>query len=155
VLGGTSAAAQEDAAAPAAGPSTPTSPMPRHRHVQRPAVPRAATAPLADRVKLMAAELDLSQDQQRQLVHILLDQKAQVAALWADSSTLAGERIARTQAISVQTGNRIRDLLTDAQRDKYQKQHFHDETAVGAPGGNVEGWMEAMRGGQAPVPAAP
>ncbi len=131
-------ATAQDAAAPA--PTQPAAPVARHvvRH-------RSAALALDDRVQLMAKELDLDATQQAELKGILLNQRAQVLEVWNNSSVPAALRISATQAISEQTGDRIRAMLTDAQREKYIKSRPHD-TPVGAPGSDLQKWMTATQG---------
>ena len=93
----------------------------------------------------MAKELGLDAIQQAQLRGILLNQRAEVLGVWNNSSAPAAQRIAATQAISEQTADRIRAMLTDAQREKYIKSRPHD-TPVGAPGGDLQKWMTAAQG---------
>lgn len=100
---------------------------------------------LEDRVQLMAKELDLDAAQQLQLKGILLNQRAEVLDVWNNSSVPAALRVSATQAISEKTADRIRAMLTDAQRAKYIKSRPHD-TPAGAPGNDLQKWMTATQG---------
>jgi len=102
-------------------------------------------ASLDDRVQLMAKELDLDANQQARLKSILLAQRAEVTKAWNDPSVPAAVRIATTQAVSEKTAERIRAVLNDEQRGKYAKAHQRD-ARVGAPGGDVQKWMQADPG---------
>jgi hypothetical protein len=115
-----------------------SAPKPYHGMRSRGPLPRATA--LADRVRLMATELDLDSSQQQQLTAILIAQQGEVAKAWSDPSVPAALRINATQRISERTGDRIRAMLTDAQREKYIKVHPHD-TPVGAPGVDLDKWM--------------
>jgi len=105
----------------------------------------AGSAPLDNRVQLMAKELDLDANQQDRLKSILLAHRAEVAKAWNDPSVPAAVRIATTQAVSEKTAERIRAVLNDEQRAKYAKAHQRD-ARVGAPGGDVQKWMHADPG---------
>ena len=105
----------------------------------------AGSAPLDNRVQLMAKELDLDANQQARLKSILLAHRAEVAKAWNDPSVPAAVRIATTQAVSEKTAERIRAVLNDEQRAKYAKAHQRD-AGVGAPGGDVQKWMQGNPG---------
>jgi Spy/CpxP family protein refolding chaperone len=105
----------------------------------------AGSAPLDNRVQLMAKELDLDANQQARLKSILLAHRAEVTKAWNDPSVPAAVRIATTQAVSEKTAERIRAVLNDEQRAKYAKAHQRD-ARVGAPGGDVQKWMHADPG---------
>ena len=95
---------------------------------------------LDDRMALMTKELDLDARQQDSVRTILLLQRSEVIKAWSDPSVPAAIRVSALQGISERTAERIRSVLTDAQREKYLKWRPH-ETPVGAPGGDVEKWM--------------
>jgi len=134
-------AAPAQAADPGSSPTTA-----KHYRGSRTADSRSTA--LASRVRLMARELDLDSSQQQQLTAILIAQQGEVAKAWSDPSVPAALRINATQRISERTGDRIRAMLTDAQREKYIKVHSHD-TPVGAPGADLDKWMSPA------APAAP
>jgi hypothetical protein len=100
---------------------------------------------LEDRVQLMTRELGLDALQQAALKNILLEQRAEVMSVWDNTSAPAAVRISATQAISEKTADRIRAMLTDAQREKYSKSRPH-EAPVGAPGSDLQKWMTATQG---------
>jgi Spy/CpxP family protein refolding chaperone len=102
-------------------------------------------ASLDERVQLMAKELDLDASQQAKLKSILLVQRAEVSKAWNDPSVPAAVRVATTQAVSERTAERIRAVLNDEQREKYAKAHQRD-AGVGAPGGDVQKWLQANTG---------
>jgi hypothetical protein len=124
-------AADEDQSPAAAGPAAVRS----HSHHTR-------AASIDDRVQLMAKELGLDANQQARLKSILLAQRAEMAKAWNDPSVPAAVRVATTQAVSEKTAERIRAVLNDEQREKYAKAHQRD-APVGAPGGDVQKWMQA------------
>ncbi len=100
---------------------------------------------LDQRVQLMAKELGLDAGQQLELKGILLNQRAEVLAVWNNESVPAAVRVGATQAITEKTADRIRTILTDAQREKFSKSRPHD-TPVGAPGSDLQKWMTATQG---------
>ena len=89
----------------------------------------------------MTKELNLDPHQQASIRTILLLQRAEVIKVTGDTSVPAALRVSALQGISERTADRIRSVLTDAQREKYIKWRPH-ETPVGAPGGDVEKWMK-------------
>ncbi len=126
-------AAEDGGSAAAASATTGHAPLRSHAH-------RTSASTLDDRVRLMAKELDLDANQQAQVKGILSAQRAEVAGAWKDPSVPSAVRIAKTQAVSENTAQRIRAVLRDDQREKYLKAHQRD-TRVGAPGGDVQKWM--------------
>ena len=117
-----------------------TVPSVNHSHVHT-----SRAAPGVDsRVELLAKELKLDHQQQTALRAILVAHRAEVARVWDDATTPAGMRVGATQAISERTADRIRELLTDEQREKYAKTHQH-EAPVGSAGGDVQKWMKPDR----------
>jgi Spy/CpxP family protein refolding chaperone len=110
------------------------------RQLRHHAPPRA----LGDRVQLMAKELDLDPAQQAQLKTILQAQRAEVASVWSDASVPAAVRVGATRVIAERTADKIRAMLNDEQRRKYIKARPHD-APVGAPGGDVQKWMNSAQ----------
>lgn len=96
---------------------------------------------LDDRMALMTKELNLDARQQDSIRTLLLLQRSEMIKAWSDPSVPAAVRVSAVQGISERTADRIRSVLTDAQREKYIKWRPH-ETPVGAPGGDVEKWMK-------------
>jgi len=122
-----------DAIAEAAPQTAP--PHAARQHSQHPPV-----SSLDQRMQLLTKELDLDARQQDSVRTILLLQRAEVIKASGDPSVPAAIRVSALQGISERTAERIRSVLTDAQREKYLKARPH-ETPVGAPGGDVEKWM--------------
>lgn len=101
-------------------------PMPAATTTPAPAQVRPAARPvqkpgLEGRVQLLASELGLDERQQADVRRILQQQSIEVRRAWNDASLPPQLRIAATRAISDKTAERIRALLTDAQREKYTK----------------------------------
>lgn len=114
--------------------------VPPHRQAEHVDPNRA----LDERLALMTKELNLDARQQDSVRTILLLQRTEVIKAWSDPSVPAAIRVSALQGISERTADRIRSVLTDAQREKYIKWRPH-ETPVGAPGGDVEKWMNPVQ----------
>lgn len=106
-----------------------------------------------NRVRLLARELQLDARQQSEVTKILQQQRSDVAKVWSDPSVSAALRIAATQAIGDKTADKIRALLNDAQRSKYILPRQH-EAPVGAPGGDVQKWLQTAQELEQPNPAS-
>lgn len=88
----------------------------------RPAHPAHSTqrrATLDDRVKALAKALDLSDTQQVAVKRILEQRQAEILRLRQDGSISGEERIGRLRALQDQTVLRIRAVLNDDQKKKY------------------------------------
>ena len=109
----------------------------------QPAVASRQQSALEHRVTLLSAELGLDTQQQAQVRRILDDQRRQVMRVWNDSSVPAAYRVSATRAISDRTGDRIRALLSDEQRAKYNKPRKPPEVTAGSATPSVEDWMKA------------
>jgi Spy/CpxP family protein refolding chaperone len=96
------------------------------------------------RVRRLAKALDLNPAQQTQLRAVLLKQEAQVKEAWSDTSVPSSYRVLATRIISDQTADRIRALLNDEQRKKYNPPRLAP-TSHGPPGTDVERWLSAMQ----------
>ena len=88
-------------------------PAPQRRHQ----APRAPS--LDDRVKAFAASLDLSQTQQLAVKKILERSQLETLQIRQDTSIEGGERIGRLRALQDETVQRIRAVLTEDQKKKY------------------------------------
>jgi hypothetical protein len=98
---------------------------------------------LHDRVQLVAAELDLNADQQAAVRSILAAQREQLRRVWSDAAVPAAYRIAANKRIGEQTGDRIRAVLTEAQRRKYQAAKPAGDAAIAVSRRGVDHWMNA------------
>src|SRR2546423_15043819 len=85
----------------------------------RPAPTQHESAALEKRVTLLSAELSLDAQQQVQVRRILEDQREQVMKVWNDSSLAAANRVSATRIISDRTADRLRAILPEGQRGKY------------------------------------
>lgn len=139
--------AQEDAAAASAEEAeeaAAAAPATTHR------MPRL---PMDNRVRLLAKELKLDAHQQTEVTKVLQAQRAEVAKVWSDPLVSSALRIAATQAIGDKTAERIRALLNEEQRSQYIKPRQH-EAPVGAPGGDVQKWIQNAQDLEPPQLAA-
>lgn len=113
-----------DATGPADVPSAPAEHAPEHPrvmtrlpHSRRP--PQTTEAILAERVRLLTVELDLTTAQQAALHDLLARQGEAIRRVWLDRTLTEGERGPITGAIGERTADAIRNLLTPKQREKY------------------------------------
>ena len=102
-----------------------------------------ASAALGQRVTLLAAELSLDGQQQAQVRRILEDQREQVMRVWNDSSLAAANRVSATRIISDRTADRIRAILTEEQKAKYNQARKPRAAGENAASPSVEEWMKA------------
>jgi len=113
----------------------------------QPALSASGTsARLDDRIKLLAAELGLSDNQQQGVRRILENQRAQVMKIWNDTAVPAAYRVHATRAVSDQSVEQIRALLTEEQKLKYNEARKPRENQAGDTGPSVEDWMKATSG---------
>ena len=103
---------------------------------------------LEERVRALTQALDLDAVQQSELRKVLESQREQVARIWADSSVAPGYRIIATQAISDKTADRIRGLLNDEQRKRFNPPKPPHDAASGAARPNVEDWINPPKAQQ-------
>lgn len=80
---------------------------------------RVPGSQLEERIKVLAKALDLDAPQQSQLRKILLGQRDAVRKIWRDPSLSPVERAPATRAANERTGDQIREILTDEQKQKY------------------------------------
>lgn len=143
-LAGSQAAEQADISA--ARPDDP--PAREARPQARRAPPRAAPAgrprtggTLDERVAFYAKELNLDARQQSELRGLLSEQREQVQRLWSDTTMPAAQRIQATKAIEDATSDRIRALLNEEQRKKYNPPRPPHDKLIQAQATSVEDWM--------------
>jgi len=91
--------------------TAPTNPKPQ-RSTRRPAT-------VDDRVKVFAKALDLGEPQQAAVKKILEERQQETLRLRTDSSIPANQRIDRFRALQDQTVYKIRAVLNDEQKKKY------------------------------------
>ncbi len=74
----------------------------------------------ARRVEMLAKRLNLTSDQQAQILSILNDRMQKVTAIRSDASLSTQDRHARMQALTQDTDSRIQALLTPEQKQQYE-----------------------------------
>jgi hypothetical protein len=90
------------------------------QRAQQPPSPRGVRAGLEARVATLTRALGLDARQQATLRQALVDQRQQVQRIWSDRSVSARDRVAETRKVSAHTADRIRAMLTEEQRQKYE-----------------------------------
>lgn len=101
--------------------------------------------PLEARVRLLSRELDLNPEQQHAVRQILQGQREAVRHIWQDPSIAPAERAPAVRAVSNQTADRIRAVLNEEQRKKYNRA-LPNEALTTQSNADVEGWLKAVRG---------
>ena len=127
------------AAAPARAdePAAPTPP--------RPVAHTQVGGTLDHRVQVLAKALALDERQQAQLRTILEEQRVAVLKIWRDTKLLPAERAPATHAVADRTADRIRAILTEEQRAKYNPPKPPPPPAPESGAPNVETWMKTTR----------
>jgi hypothetical protein len=72
-------------------------------------------------IKMLTKRLNLSADQQNQLLPILSDRQQQIAAIQADNSLSSKDRHAKMRAVREDSETKIRALLNDTQKQTYDQ----------------------------------
>jgi hypothetical protein len=101
----------------------------------------ARKAGIEQRVRLLANALELDAKQQKALRKLLEQQRDDLQKVWNDAAMPAAYRVAATQAVSDQTSDAIRDLLTDEQRKKYKPPRQPHAPPEGLGQRTIEEWM--------------
>lgn len=89
-------------------------PAPAQAREHRPADPNR-------QVKMLSKRLNLTADQQSQILPIVTNRQQQIAALQADNSVSAQDRHAKMRAIRENSDAQIRGLLNDNQKQAYDQ----------------------------------
>jgi hypothetical protein len=100
---------------------------------------------LDSRVAIYARSLGLDANQQMQLRSLLMWQRDQVQRIWNDATLTAAMRIHATGAISDATADRIRAMLTEEQRKRYNPPRPPRDSVAHAEAPDVESWMKANK----------
>lgn len=128
-------------------PATPaqSAPPPAPPASATPAQPAQSTrhrATLDDRVKALAAALDLNQTQQVAVKKILEQRQLEMLRIRQDPSIQGSDRIGKLRALQDQTIQRIRAVLNDDQKKKYDPLAIRNREP--APDQkSVEDWLKA------------
>jgi Spy/CpxP family protein refolding chaperone len=94
-----------------------------------------------DRVRLMTKSLELNEHQQAAVKNILLQRQQQTIQLRQDPSLPGSERIERLRSLQVITVERIRAVLNDEQKKKYDP--LAAQRIKSTPKRSVEDWLQA------------
>jgi hypothetical protein len=140
------ASAQEPSQPAQSAPSQPTEPQtsqPAPAQTTRPVTrPVRHRVTLDDHVKALAKSLDLNEAQQAAVKNILEQRQREILRLRQDSSISGSDRIGRLRALQDQTVERIRSVLNDEQKKKYNPLAVRQVPA--APDQkSIEDWMKA------------
>ena len=140
--------ASQGAGATGAVDASAASNVPLHPRITRSGtarVPRAGgPGTLEERVRFFTSKLDLDVTQQAKLRKILTDQREAVRKIWSNPMLSPAERAPATLAANQRTGEEIRSILNDAQRQKYNPPA---PTTPAPPGDKrtVEDWLDLTR----------
>jgi hypothetical protein len=96
---------------------------------------------LEERVAVLSKALDLDARQRSELRKVLEDQREQVSRVWRDTSVPAAYRVSTTRAITDRTADRIRALLNEEQRKRYNPPKPPHGATPGSARPDVEAWM--------------
>ncbi|MEI6457973.1 MAG: hypothetical protein WCP04_03475 [Pseudomonadota bacterium] len=107
--------------------------------------PQTTDAMLAERVRLLAAELDLNPPQQQQVGDLLKQQAVAIRRVWSDRSLTDGERGPITSLITEKTADGIRAVLTPQQREKYNPPRPDTKRTPQEQQHDLSKWLDAMQ----------
>lgn len=129
-------------------PAPSESAQPQSSEAAAPRPARPATRPvhhrvtLDDHVKVLAKSLDLNESQQAAVKRILEQRQQTILRLRQDTSISGADRIGRLRALQDQTVEKIRSVLNDEQKKKYNP--LASRQAPPDPNQkSVEDWMKA------------
>jgi hypothetical protein len=110
---------------------------PAAHHAPRPVGGRS----LEERVAMLSKALELDARQQAELRKALEDQRQQVSRVWSDTSVPAATRVSITRTVSDRTADRIRAMLNDEQKKRYNPPKAAHEATPRSARPSVETWM--------------
>lgn len=102
---------------------------------------RSGETALEQRVALFTQALALDARQQVGLRRVLEEQRTELRRIWRDASIPAVRRVGMTRAVSERTEDRIRALLNDEQRKKYNAPEPRQAASAVSDAPSVEDWM--------------
>lgn len=103
--------------------------------------PRGRRSGLGGRVATLTRALGLDTEQQAAVRKVLQDQRQQVQQIWNGEAPSAADRIAATRKLSRSTADRIRAILNEEQRKKFDPPR-QDDPGKTIGGLHVEDWMK-------------
>ena len=101
---------------------------------------RSRALTIDDRVKMLTKTLELNAQQQAAVKNILVQRQQQTLQIRQDPSISGGERIDRFRNLQVVTVERIRAVLNDEQKQKYDP--LAAQKAKSTPERSVEDWLK-------------
>ena len=96
-------------------------------------------------MQLLSKELELTPVQQVTVRGILEEQHEAVRRVWSNSELPPQERTAATRAVAERTADRIRAVLTEQQRKKYNAPKPQSPEGVPEKRLDVQAWLDAAR----------
>ena len=96
---------------------------------------------LDDRFELLARYLDLSNEQRSALKDILLERQQEIVNMRHAPAPGAGLQMDRLRTLEDQTADKIRAILTEEQRKKYNPLGEHNSAST-SQNLNVDGWLK-------------
>jgi hypothetical protein len=100
----------------------PAAPLPQ----EAPAVaPTSHRADPSQQLRRLTKKLNLTSEQQNQLLPILTDRQQQMTALLNDGSLSAQDRHAKARALREDSDSKIKAVLNDNQKQQYQQMRQH------------------------------
>ena len=100
-----------------------------------------AAGGLEGRVRMFAQMLDLDTIQQGKLRRILIEQREAVRRIWTDRALTPAERAPATKAANDATSEKIRAILNDEQKKKYNTAPPANQEPMNTR--TVEQWLQA------------
>ena len=88
---------------------------------QAPARPQHHQMDPDRQVKMMTRKLNLTADQQQQMLPVLTDRQQQFESIRNDSSLSADDRREKMRSVREDSEIKIKAILTDSQKQKYEK----------------------------------
>lgn len=96
------------------------------------------------RVEQLSKAFGLDASQTHELRQILNNQREQVRRIWSDEAVLPAYRVAATQAASDRTGDAIRSILNDEQKQKYNMTRPPQDLTAASVRRSIAIWMDAV-----------
>jgi hypothetical protein len=100
---------------------------------------------LEQRVQLLTHELDLNSGQQEAVRQILRGQRDAVRSIWQDAAISPAERAPAVRLVGERTADRIRGVLNEEQKKKYNRPTPDGALSTQA-NADVEGWLRTVLG---------
>jgi hypothetical protein len=105
--------------------------------------PRYRTQSLDERVRVLARYLDLNEEQKSALKKILVENQQELLNMRRAPAPAETLQMDRFRAIQDKTVEKIRGMLTEEQRKKYEPLGTRNSSAA-SQSGNVDDWLKQM-----------